>query len=105
MLGDIVPNSAGSNVKQGAADKTGPLPQPKTSGYGTSSFGNTAQPTTVPIAPQAPPIETAPPSVEPASSVSSPRTAIKAPLVLTVVGVIIFIGGVSGLFMYALSGS
>lgn len=64
----------------------------------------TAAPVSPP--PQTPPTNIAEAAIAPTPSigVQAPSHRGRAPLVLTVVGVIIFIGGVSGLFVYALSG-
>lgn len=131
MLGDIVPNSnpmGGSNANgAGTAVKPAPTSRPTSASYGASNFGP-AKPTPVrpiprpiqqaqaPVAAQPQPIQRTAP-VEPAAAapvVKAKPVALlpahtkrpgKLPLILTITGVVIFIGGVVALFVYALSGS
>lgn len=95
MLGDIVPNNGGTANADGGAAKPG--------GYGAASFGDArpAPSLSVPAAPLTDATLAEIASVDPLSR----QSGSKLPLVLTVVGVLVFITGVSGLFMYALSGS
>ena len=129
MLGDIVSNTTKSN---GAAGKTTSQPKAKAGGYGTSGFGESpsARPAVViqqqsrkrPINAASPitkTVKTEPSLVKEVRPVSQSDTSShqnqvtlpssgkrvsKLPLILTVVGTIIFIGGVVSLFVYALGG-
>ena len=125
MLGDIVPNN--TNPAGGTATAVRPSPAPVTplasaNGFGASSFTGATQ--AIPTAPSPQPIQAKP--YVAATSVSQPELAVqnsdmqtspvttstaatkrpgtKLPLILTITGVVIFIGGVAGLFIYALGG-
>lgn len=116
MLGDIVSNSTKPN-----ATAAKPV-RPVTEGYGATNFGDMRRPNAsrpVAAAPKAAPAAqrqtTVASSVAAAPAVSRPvavpclasskkRGSSKVPLILTIVGVVVFIGGVAGLFAYALGG-
>ncbi len=116
VLGDIVPNN--TNPAAGTATAVRPSPSTVTplvsaNGFGAASFTGAAQP-----------VQSFQSQSYPAAQPSQPETAIhnseeqsipvsaapavsklsgsKLPLILTITGVVIFIGGVTGLFIYAL---
>ena len=106
MLGDIVPNNTNPNGS-GAATAKGPIAQPEVGGYGTSDFGQANKPVASPASAPSPtttPVAVA--SQPQAASVEAPskKSGCKVTLTLTIVGVLVFIGGVAGLFIYALGG-
>ena len=127
VLGDIVPNN--TNPAAGAATAVRPSAVPVTSlasanGFGASSFTGASQGVQPGQAPR--PLQGQPSTLAQPSTVSQPQTDLlttnessmpviaaadgsnqsgnKLPLILTIVGVVIFIGGVAGLFIYALGG-
>lgn len=123
MLGDIVSN----NTNQGGATATAKRPtQPQAAGgYGSSNFGD-PKPASAPtqtsrpmqprptVAAQAAPVRplqaqaaAAPVASRPVAtpvSLTPAKKSSKVPLILTIVGVVVFIGGVAALFIYALGG-
>lgn len=130
MLGDIVTNNGNSNGGASTAVKQ-PRPVQHSNGYGASDVGpahrpnNAIRPQPVQSIPAQPrpaqpqhqspaPVKVVAQAAQPAPSVSAPlqsrpvsltpaKKASKVPLILTIVGVVIFVGGVAALFVYALS--
>lgn len=127
MLGDIVSTPTKPNA---AAAR--PVRQSAVGGYGSSDFGQAARPAaprpvavapkpapaahTAPAAPSAPvrsttvasSVAAAPvisrPVALPSSIAKKKRRGSKLPLILMIVGIVVFVGGVAAMFIYALGG-